>query len=273
MSLETKIVALAQAVGADIKALTASQGSLSSLNTTAKTSLVAAINELVGLVGSAGAQINDAAGDGSTAVTWSADKIYDSIEAAKAAVKADLTAGASAAMDTLNELAAALGNDPNFAATIATEIANRVRFDSAQTLTAPQKAQARANIGAGTSDLVIGTTSTTAKAGNYAPTWAEVTSKPAVIAAGADAAAARATIGAGTSNLAVGTTASTAKAGNYVPTWAEVTSKPAVIAAGASAAAARTAIGAADDANLTALVTAVGDTERDLVAVYTTAKA
>ena len=39
-------------------------------------------------------------------------------------------------------------------------------------------ADARTAIGAGTSDLAIGTTSTTAKAGNYVPTWTEVTSKP-----------------------------------------------------------------------------------------------
>ena len=148
MSLETRIVALAQAVGADVKALTAAQGSLSALNTTTKTSLVAAINELMTLIGGAGAQINDSAGNGDTSVTWSADKIFDSIEAAKIAVKNDLVNGAGAALDTLNELAAALGNDPSFAATIATEIANRVRFDAAQTLTQPQMAQARANIGA-----------------------------------------------------------------------------------------------------------------------------
>ena len=148
MSLETRVVALAQAVGADVKALTAAQGSLSALNTTTKTSLVAAINELMTLIGGAGAQINDSAGNGDTSVTWSADKIFDSIEAAKIAVKNDLVNGAGAALDTLNELAAALGNDPSFAATIATEIANRVRFDAAQTLTQPQMAQARANIGA-----------------------------------------------------------------------------------------------------------------------------
>lgn len=65
-----------------------------------------------------------------------------------------------------------------------------------------------------TFDPTIGTTSTTAKAGDYAPTWTEVTSKPAVIAAGADAATARSAIGAGTSNLAIGTTGSTAMAGN-----------------------------------------------------------
>ena len=156
MSLETRIVALAQAVGTDVKALTVAQGSLSALNTTTKTSLVAAINELMTLIGSAGASIDDGAGNGNTAVTWSADKIFDSIEAAKTAVKNDLINGAGAALDTLNELAAALGNDPSFAATIATEIANRVRFDAAQTLTSPQQAQARTNIGAASAADVSG---------------------------------------------------------------------------------------------------------------------
>lgn len=156
MSLETRIVALAQAVGADVKALSAAQGSLSALNTTTKTSLVAAINELMTLIGGSGATIDDGAGNGSTAVTWSADKIFDSIEAAKTAVKNDLVNGASAALDTLNELAAALGNDPSFAATIATEIANRVRYDAAQTLTTPQQTQARANIGAASASDVSG---------------------------------------------------------------------------------------------------------------------
>ena len=148
MSLETRIIALAQAVGADVKTLTAAQGSLSALNTTTKTSLVAAINELLTLIGSAGASIDDSAGNGDTNVTWSADKIHDTIEAAKLAVKNELTDGAGAALDTLAELAAALGNDPSFAATIAAEIANRVRYDAAQTLTSPQQAQARDNIGA-----------------------------------------------------------------------------------------------------------------------------
>ena len=46
MSLETRIVALATAVGTDIKAILANEGVLSSLTTTTKTSLVAAINEL-----------------------------------------------------------------------------------------------------------------------------------------------------------------------------------------------------------------------------------
>lgn len=148
MTLEARLVALAQAVGTDVKALTVNQGSLGSLNTTTKTSLVAAINELFTAIGGAGAAIDDGAGNGSTLVTWSADKIFDSIEAAKTAVKNDLVGGASAALDTLSELATALGNDPSFAATLATQIANRVRFDAVQTLTSPQQAQARSNIGA-----------------------------------------------------------------------------------------------------------------------------
>lgn len=156
MSLETRIVSLAQAIGADIKTLNATQGSLSALNTTTKTSLVAAINELVLMIGSAGAEIDDAAGNGSTTVTWSADKIFDSIEAAKTAVKNELVSGASAALDTLNELAAALNSDPSFATTIAAEIANRVRFDAAQTLTSPQQAQARTNIAAAAASDVSG---------------------------------------------------------------------------------------------------------------------
>ena len=151
MTLEQRLILLAQAIGADIKTLTVAQGSLTSLTTTAKSNLVAAINELKsitdGLAGG-GAAINDAAGDGDTTVTWSADKIFDSIAAASAALKNELTNGAGAALDTLAELADALGNDPSFAATIAGEIANRVRYDAAQALSAPQQVQARTNIGA-----------------------------------------------------------------------------------------------------------------------------
>lgn len=149
MTIESRIIALAQAIGTDVKTLTINQGSLASLNTTAKTTLVAAINELVAMAaGGGGASINDTAGNGATGVTWSASKIFNAIDAAKLAVKNDLIAGAGAALDTLQELAAALNNDPAFATTIAGELAKRVRYDSAQTLTAPQQTQARANIAA-----------------------------------------------------------------------------------------------------------------------------
>ena len=151
MTLEQRLILLAQAIGADIKALKIDQGALTDLDTTTKTSLVAAVNELKGIVdglSGSSAVINDGAGDGDTTVTWSADKIFDTIAAASAALKDELTDGAGAALDTLKELADALGNDPSFSATIAAEIANRVRYDAAQALSAPQQAQARNNIGA-----------------------------------------------------------------------------------------------------------------------------
>ena len=50
-------------------------------------------------------------------------------------------------LDTLNELAAALGDDPNFATTTATALANRIRYDAAQSLSGPQSLQARQNLG------------------------------------------------------------------------------------------------------------------------------
>ena len=155
MNLEDRIVLLAQAIGTDIKALRVSNGDLSSLSTTNKTSLVAAINELAVTMGSAGASINDAAGTGNVVSTWSADKIYTAIEAAKVAVANSLTNGAASALDTLSELATALNNDPSFATTIATQISNRVRFDAVQILTTSQQTQALSNIGA-VSLLAIG---------------------------------------------------------------------------------------------------------------------
>lgn len=61
---------------------------------------------------------------------------------------ANVISSAPAALDTLDELAAALGDDPNFAATMTTALGNRVRVDAVQSFTAPQMLQARSNIGA-----------------------------------------------------------------------------------------------------------------------------
>lgn len=122
---------------------------LSALTTTSKTSLVSAINELQAALAGAGA-INDASF--ATDETWSASKIT----AAIAAAKSELVNGAGATLDTLNELATALGNDSNFAATVTTALGNRIRYDAAQTLTTPQITQACANLGLGepNTDLV-----------------------------------------------------------------------------------------------------------------------
>ena len=88
-----------------------------------------------------GVAIND--GVTNTTDAWSGSKISDDIAAAVSA----LIDSAPGALDSLNELAAAIGDDANFATTMTTALSNRLRFDSAQSLTAPQKAQALTNLG------------------------------------------------------------------------------------------------------------------------------
>ena len=59
----------------------------------------------------------------------------------------NLVDGAPTALDTLNELAAALGDDASFSTTVTNSIGNSLRFDSSQTLTSSQKTQALTNLG------------------------------------------------------------------------------------------------------------------------------
>ncbi len=66
------------------------------------------------------ALINDSSNN-ATDRTWSASKINTAINSAVAA----LVASSPAALDTLNELATALGNDPNFASTITNALAGK----------------------------------------------------------------------------------------------------------------------------------------------------
>jgi hypothetical protein len=76
------------------------------------------------------------------------------IDDAIAALRLELRAGAGPALDTFAEIEAQLTADAGTAAALAAAIANRVRFDAAQGLTAPQKAQARDNIGAQDAALI-----------------------------------------------------------------------------------------------------------------------
>lgn len=92
-------------------------------------------------------------------------------------------------------------------------------------LTGANAAAIRSTIGAGTSNLALGTTSTTALAGNYAPNAAGISDATTVgrgLITAATAEAARGVIGAGTSSLVLGTTSTTALAGNYAPTAANI---------------------------------------------------
>lgn len=149
MSLETRLIALAQAVGADVKSINSRIGDLTALSTTAKSNLVAALNEVFAALGEAGAHIDDQAGTGDTTVTWSADKLVSALDQAKQEVKSELIDGAPEALDTLLELAEALSNNPNFATELASQLSTRVRFDDEQTLSSAQKLQACSNIGVG----------------------------------------------------------------------------------------------------------------------------
>jgi alpha-tubulin suppressor-like RCC1 family protein len=74
---------------------------------------------------------------------------YTKIEADAAITTAvnALVAGAPGALDTLQELSAALGNDAAFGATVTNALTNRLRIDAAQALSSAQKLQALANLG------------------------------------------------------------------------------------------------------------------------------
>jgi hypothetical protein len=168
MTLEARIIALAQSIGADIKSQrnsittntaniatnstniatnTSNIGTLGGLSTAAKANIVAALNEIYA-ISTAAAVINDTALLTNVTNTWSVKKINDTIELAKTAVTNSIVAGAGTALDTLIELGAAINNDPNFAATITSALGNRVRVDAAQSLTTGQQDQARSNINA-----------------------------------------------------------------------------------------------------------------------------
>lgn len=159
MSLVTNLTNLATRVATEAKALrtlvNGNAADLSALTTSAKSNLVAAVNELKAAINALGtpATINDAATN--TTQTWSSDKISDEITAAlNAAID-----GAPGALDTLNELAAALGDDANFASTVTTGLSNRVRTDTnAQGLTGTEKTNARTNIDAASATDVGDTT-------------------------------------------------------------------------------------------------------------------
>lgn len=160
-----RVKAVILAIAGDVKALKIAIGDLTALSTTNKTSLVGAFNEIATIMGQPqGAQIDDAAGAGDSDVVYSADKVLDLILAAQNAVKDDLTDGAGAALDTLKELADALGNNPNFAAEIATQMTKRVRVDAPQTFTAAEKKQGAENLDLGDPDYNFLADYTAAKA-------------------------------------------------------------------------------------------------------------
>lgn len=161
MSLQSQLQSLITSIATDIKALLANQGNLTTLTTTTKTNLVAALNELKTSINSIDltALISDSTAT-STTKTYSIDKINSQISAAVSA----LVAGAPTALDTLNELATAIASDESGIAGLVTAVGNRIRFDSSQSLTSPQQIQACQNIGVGDPTTDLAAAYATAKA-------------------------------------------------------------------------------------------------------------
>lgn len=156
-NLNVRIQDLAIRIATECKSLRTlinnNQVDLSSLNTTNKSNLISAINEInTALSSITTVVINDTASN--TTQVWSSSKIASEILAAKNS----LIDGASSALDTLSEIASALNNDANFASTITTALSKRLRFDAVQTLTAGEKTQACENLGIGEPDTNFVTT-------------------------------------------------------------------------------------------------------------------
>lgn len=66
----------------------------------------------------------------------------------KSTIKSEIVGEAPQTLDTLKEIADYIETDKTTGASLATAIANRVRYDEAQVLTPEQKRQALTNIGA-----------------------------------------------------------------------------------------------------------------------------
>lgn len=163
--LSTRLKLAFQAVGADINTLLAQDGTLTTLTTSQKTSLVAAINEVNAAVKAIDVKsiIDDEASDVTHA--WSAQKVASEILTKTNAVKDALLGGAGDAFDTLKELADLINTNKDAIAALQQIAGNHVRFDQDQVLSAEQKSQALKNIGGASAESVgtLGNLTTSAK--------------------------------------------------------------------------------------------------------------
>ena len=152
-SISVRVADLALRVATEAKSLrTLLNGNLPTLgelNTTGKGSLVAALNEVLALAQGAATNAASAAriDDTDGAATSSATAPSNArVRVLVSQAVAGVVNGSAAALDTLAELATAIGNDANFAATIMTALGNRLRLDTNQTLTTAQQIQGRNNL-------------------------------------------------------------------------------------------------------------------------------
>lgn len=143
-SLASRISDLITAIGTDIKQhrtwITGSAaGNLTGLTTTAKTDLVAAINEVdanSSTPADASETVKGIVELATLAEVATGTDVLRAVTAAgvrqeRTALKTEiLGAGVPGALDTLDELAAALGDDANFAASVTTSLAGKQPLDT-----------------------------------------------------------------------------------------------------------------------------------------------
>ena len=120
MSLLTRITALINSIATDIKDVYAKIGNLNTLQTTTKSSLVGAINEIKS---SGSLQINDSTPSAST--TFSGTAIDSKIATAKTEVKNEILGSAS---DTLQEIQAQMEADDTASASLTTAVGQRPTY-------------------------------------------------------------------------------------------------------------------------------------------------
>jgi len=142
---------LADTIGADMKTAfgklsdrSTDIGDLTTLTTTAKTSLVLALNEVKSAVDNVdvGGLIDDSVTD--PAKVWSSEKVVSHIDGTIQAI----VGTAPETLNTIQELATAFANNPDIIAALTASIDLRIAVDKAQSFTQAQKDQALANIGA-----------------------------------------------------------------------------------------------------------------------------
>lgn len=142
MSLVQQVINLAQVIKTDINGIRTDLGNKANLTTTDKTSLVNALNEVLGKVNNL---IDDTAGAGITDKVWSADKTVAYVQQVKSQILGGTIPEAS---DSLLELLTLINDDQNELNTIFLALDKRVSVDSIQTFSEAQQLQARQNIGA-----------------------------------------------------------------------------------------------------------------------------
>lgn len=164
LSLQTRLSDLATAIATDIKQarvwITGSaSGDLTGLTTTDKTSLVAAVNEVK--AGSSGAPPSASEAAPGIVELATLAEVATGVDTERAVTPAGVSqgltnlredilgSGVPEALDTLAELAAALGEDADFSASVTYALGKRVRVDfNNQNFTEPEKSNGRINIGA-----------------------------------------------------------------------------------------------------------------------------